>query len=80
MIKGIDVSHYQGDVDWPKVKADGVNFVFIKATQGVGYSKVDYFRNHAPKAAGFGLHVGLITMEPLAIFLKHWQKQSIFTV
>jgi lysozyme len=58
MIKGIDVSHYQGDVDWPKVKADGVNFVFIKATQGVGYSKVDYFRNHAPKAAGFGLHVG----------------------
>jgi lysozyme len=58
MIKGIDVSHYQGDIDWPKVKADGVNFVFIKATQGVGYSKVDYFRNHAPKAAGFGLHVG----------------------
>lgn len=58
MIKGIDVSHYQGDVDWPKVKADGVNFVFIKATQGVGYAKVDYFRNHAPKAAGFGLHVG----------------------
>jgi lysozyme len=58
MIKGIDVSHYQGDVDWPKVKADGVNFVFIKATQGTGYSKVDYFRNHAPKAAGFDLHVG----------------------
>jgi lysozyme len=58
MIKGIDVSHYQGVIDWAKVKADGVNFVFIKATQGVGYAKVDYFRNHAPKAAGFGLHVG----------------------
>ena len=25
---------------------------------GIGFSKVDYFRNHAPKALGFGLHVG----------------------
>jgi lysozyme len=57
-IKGIDVSWHNGAIDWAKVKADGVNFVFIKATQGTGYSKVDYFRNNAPKAAGFGLNVG----------------------
>jgi lysozyme len=57
-IKGIDVSWHNGGIDWTKVKADGVNFVFIKATQGTGYSKVDYFRNNAPKAAGFGLNVG----------------------
>ena len=57
-MKGIDISHYQGAVDWAKVKEDDVKFVFIKATQGIGYAKVDYFRNHAPKAAGFGLHVG----------------------
>jgi lysozyme len=57
-IKGIDVSWHNGSVDWLKVKAAGVNFVFIKATQGTGYSQVDYFRNNAPKAAGFGLNVG----------------------
>jgi lysozyme len=57
-IKGIDVSHHNGPIDWKKVKADGISFVFIKATQGTGYSKVDYFRNQAPKALGYGLHVG----------------------
>ena len=39
VIRGIDVSHYQGEIDWAKV-ADGaldgepVSFVFIKATEG----------------------------------------------
>ena len=34
-VKGIDVSHFQGDVDWSKVKAAGVQFAFVKATEGV---------------------------------------------
>ncbi|HZD26642.1 MAG TPA: GH25 family lysozyme [Alphaproteobacteria bacterium] len=34
-ISGIDVSHYQGDVDWQAVAASGVHFAFIKATGGV---------------------------------------------
>jgi lysozyme len=57
-IKGIDVSHHQGTIDWPKVKADGVKFVMIKATQGVGYNQVDYFRKSAPLALGNGIDVG----------------------
>ncbi len=32
--EGIDVSHYQGDVDWAQVKAAGKVFAFAKATQG----------------------------------------------
>lgn len=28
--KGIDVSKYQGDIDWQKVKADGVEYAFIR--------------------------------------------------
>lgn len=32
--KGIDTSFYQGDIDWAKVKADGVEFAMIKASQG----------------------------------------------
>ena len=31
---GIDVSSYQPDVDWKKVKANGISFVYIKATEG----------------------------------------------
>ena len=34
-IFGIDVSHFQGVVDFNKVKASGVSFVFIKATEGI---------------------------------------------
>jgi lysozyme len=31
---GIDVSHYQGKIDWTKVAGQGVSFVYVKATQG----------------------------------------------
>jgi len=33
--KGIDVSHFQGEIDWSTVKAAGIDFAFIKATDGV---------------------------------------------
>jgi GH25 family lysozyme M1 (1,4-beta-N-acetylmuramidase) len=32
--QGIDVSHFQATVDWASVKAAGVSFVYIKATEG----------------------------------------------
>jgi lysozyme len=33
----MDVSHYQAVTDWKAVKADGVKFVYIKATESNGY-------------------------------------------
>ncbi len=33
-LSGIDVSHYQGQIDWEKAKDQGVDFAFIKATEG----------------------------------------------
>ncbi len=33
-IHGIDVSKWNGDIDWQTVKRGGVSFVFIKATEG----------------------------------------------
>ncbi len=33
-IQGIDVSYWQGDIDWQKVRASGIRFAFIKATEG----------------------------------------------
>lgn len=34
-IRGIDVSHYSGAVDWEKVRAAGFGFAYVKATEGV---------------------------------------------
>ena len=34
-LQGIDVSHFQGTVDWPAVAKGGVRFAFIKATDGI---------------------------------------------
>ena len=33
-VQGIDVSNWQGDIDWDKVRAAGTQFAFIKATEG----------------------------------------------
>jgi lysozyme len=33
MIPGIDVSHWQSEIDWAKVKAAGVKFAFIKVSE-----------------------------------------------
>lgn len=36
-ISGIDVSSYQGTVNWPAVAGAGYQFAAVKATEGVGY-------------------------------------------
>lgn len=33
-IHGIDVSRYQGEIDWPQVRRAGVSFAYLKATEG----------------------------------------------
>lgn len=35
MLKGIDVSEYQGDINWKAVADSGVVYCFVKATEGV---------------------------------------------
>ncbi len=33
-IRGVDVSHHQGQVDWDALAADGTTFAYIKSTEG----------------------------------------------
>lgn len=33
-LRGIDVSKWQGNIDWAKLKASGIQFAIIKATEG----------------------------------------------
>ncbi len=34
---GVDVSRYQGNINWEKIEQQGVSFAFIKATEGSGH-------------------------------------------
>ena len=44
-VHGIDVSKYQGDIDWHRVRASGIDFAFIKATEGGDHTD-DRFRDN----------------------------------
>lgn len=35
-VRGVDVSHYQGNVDFARLAEQGISFAFIKATEGSG--------------------------------------------
>ncbi|HEV2638152.1 MAG TPA: GH25 family lysozyme [Actinocrinis sp.] len=43
---GIDVSHYQGSVNWKSVKSAGISFAYIKATEGTTYTDPDFSANY----------------------------------
>ncbi len=52
-VEGIDVSRYQGSINWPLVGAAGKRFVFMRATLGHTYVDPTYATNHAgARAAG----------------------------
>jgi len=59
---GVDVSRYQGPVDWPAVAAGGVSFATIKASEGAPGQTTsgsrDYWRSEYPRAARSGLMLG----------------------
>ena len=45
MLKGIDVSNWQGTIDWDAVKADGISFAIAKATEGTNFVDPFFARN-----------------------------------
>ena len=62
-IHGIDISHHQGDIDWEKVAASGVKFVFIRLGYR-GYEsgllvKDDRFEDNIRGALQNGIAVGV---------------------
>ncbi|MTI43285.1 glycosyl hydrolase family 25 [Roseibium hamelinense] len=44
-IHGIDVSRWQGDIDWNRVKRAGTEFAWIKATEGGDHSDPRFYDN-----------------------------------
>jgi lysozyme len=56
-VRGIDVSHHQGPIDWRRVAADDIAFAVIKATEG-GDHVDDAFAANLRQARAAGLAVG----------------------
>ncbi|WP_294475950.1 GH25 family lysozyme [uncultured Ruminococcus sp.] len=59
-MKGIDVSVHNGDIDWGKVKADGIDFAIIRAGFGrLEKQKDEKFEQNYAGAKAAGIHVGV---------------------
>lgn len=53
-VQGIDVSHWQGAVNWTSVRGSGIQFAWIKATEGTSYKDARFNTNY-PAAHGAGV-------------------------
>ena len=52
-VHGVDVSHWQNDIDWKALRTQGANFAFIKATEGGKHLDRLFMQNwHGAREAG----------------------------
>lgn len=56
-VRGIDVSVWQGDIDFAKVKASGIGFAIIRAGYGDGNKDTKFEQNYS-RAKAAGLPIG----------------------
>ena len=66
---GIDVSHFQGDVNWDKIKEHNISFAYAKATQGTSFKDPKFKENQKnTKQAGLkhgSYHFYLTNEDPI---------------
>lgn len=76
--EGIDVSHYQGSIDWQRVAREGgISYVYVKATEGAAY----YDDTHAfnlSMARKYKLKVGSYHFYRPTVDVRE-QLQNLFT-
>jgi lysozyme len=44
-VQGIDVSHHQGEIDWPRLRGGPMRFAYIKASEGADFVDEDFLAN-----------------------------------
>ena len=44
-VRGVDVSSYQGNIDWKTLEKNGIDFAFIKASEGSTYRDRTFAKN-----------------------------------
>ncbi len=55
---GIDVSYYQGDIDWNAVAADGVEYAIVRVSHSTQFFDPEFYDNLEGSRAA-GLHTGV---------------------
>lgn len=73
-VHGIDVSKYQGEIDWERVRDSGVQFAWIKSTEGGDQLDSKFMRNWAA-ARAVGLPRGAYHF---VYWCRPWQQQMAF--
>ncbi|MDD5946961.1 MAG: GH25 family lysozyme [Oscillospiraceae bacterium] len=56
-VRGVDVSHYQGKIDWDVIAQQDITFAFIKATEGSG-TVDECFADNWEASRNAGLYTG----------------------
>lgn len=56
-VRGVDVSSYQGEIDWTLLASQDIEFAFVKATEGATYTDRCFEANFSG-ASATGLRVG----------------------
>jgi len=56
-VRGIDVSHHQGTIDWKRIAGQNIRFVYLKASEGGDWQDAS-FTGHLEDAHRAGLAVG----------------------
>ena len=56
-VRGVDVSHYQGEIDWKVLGRQDIDFAYIKATEGSSHVDEKFSQNWSESALS-GLAVG----------------------
>lgn len=81
--KAIDVSKFQGDIDWDKVKADGVQYVFIRVgLRGYGTGAIvedEKFKDNIEGALAADLKVGVYFFSE-AVSVKEAEEEAEFVL
>lgn len=57
MLTILDVSNWQGEVNWSRVKADGIGLAYVKATEGSNFTDQRFAANRR-EAEALGIRIG----------------------
>jgi hypothetical protein len=66
---GIDVSYYQGTIDWNAVAADGVEYAIIRVSHSLQFFDPEFEANLAGARAA-GIHAGTSSSSPARILSR----------
>lgn len=65
-IRGVDVSHYQGTIDWPILVGQDLDFAYIKATEGSSHVD-ECFADNWQEAGKTDLYIGAYHFSALRV-------------